>query len=157
MKEIELEPRIVIPTTEQIDNEPVLYLWMGLYGRGYERAVPKVVVANKNIGTRECQNSGQYLILDGNHRAVASTLMSNKVFAYELEQDVDLEEARTMSERGIINPFPHESENLVEVVNEGIVYAHELALPGFIREKIERKGIELDKLPTYLREAIVFQ
>ena len=158
MKEIELEPRIVIPTTGGIGNEPVLYLWMGLYGRGYKQAIPKVIVAHKSSGTRECSNNlGEYLIIDGNHRAIASTLMRNKVFAYQLEKDEDLEEARVMSERGIINPFPHKSGSLVEVVNEGISYAQELTLPDFVRERIKRRGIELDKLPKYLRDAVEFR
>ena len=158
MKKIELEPGIVIPTTGGIGNEPVLYLWMGLYGRGHDQAVPEVIVAHKSLGARECSNKyGEYLIMDGNHRAIASTLMRNKVFAYQLEKDEDLEEARVMSEGGIINPFPHKPGGLVEVVNKGISYAQELTLPDFIGERIERRGIELDKLPQYLRDAVAFR
>lgn len=59
-----------------------------------------------------------YLIQDGNHRAVASALAGNQVYAVELDRDSDFASVRRMLRNGELVGFPHDEIKSVEMLNK---------------------------------------
>ncbi len=57
-----------------------------------------------------------YLLLDGNHRTLAAALNKKQVNALELETDYNLRTIKTKAASGELFGFPHDQEQLVNLV-----------------------------------------
>ena len=85
MKFRELDSGLLIPTNPGYANHAVLRNKMRAVALEHEHAVPPVVVVHSSkTDTEFISQSGEYLILNGNHGAVAYTLLRDGVSVVEL-------------------------------------------------------------------------
>lgn len=105
-------------------------------------------------GRKKCNAKDfSHIILEGNHRAIAQGLFSEKIPSTLLENDADLEEFKRLSEAGDACRFTHDEAHLDAIVTNGFhqAFGHdgpesvlkviryqfsEIQWPKFIREKL---------------------
>lgn len=172
MRNIELAPSRLIKTND-MDERTVVH-HMSLLARGFTKAVHRVIVAKihprewkeKEIWSsheREIRQwENKHIIVDGNNRAFAGALVNNNVPAIRIASDEDVTACREMAERGEIGHFVHDHDRYEDLVEEAIRAAGVCSedkrsqLDVYVKEMVEKAGIEIDKLPAYIRDAIRF-
>ena len=142
-------------------SEGTVYLYADLIARGV-RSIHRVVVADVRLLMEHHEKlRGSHVVLEGNNTAVAYALLREKVPCTLVENDQDLLQCRKLSDTGKMRRFVHEEKDFQTLVVTALDHARrrmETAnLVEYARFSIDRRGIEIDRFPQFLRSQIILK
>lgn len=165
--------QIIVPGEYELGNESILKIYFRVFGRVHGADLPPVIVAHHSLGNRgeeyyelnKCavgdyrnkleryvKQGSEYFLLDGNHKAVASALVHQPIRALELQTDKDLKKIRKMVERGELFDWNHESDSLMQIVNDFEFFCSEhLDQMMTVDERVKQLTSNGD-IPKYMRK-----
>ena len=185
MKKIELPPeQIIIPlkTSDELEvaQPAILQIYFRVYETGKGEILPPVVVAHKDkidherllkeytpddqeyaerVYRKIMDAKPEYLLLDGNHRAIASTLCHIPINWMEIETDEDVQDAKLMPYSGKLFSFPHEENTLAEITKGFVWYAcRNIDSEGVttVKKRVVNLSYDRqDKLPGYMKDRYI--
>ena len=154
MKYDYLKPRVLVSTLSESINEGLLTAHMDLLNRGGGTYLPPSIVTPVSFappGLRMPART-EYILLEGNHKAVARTLIRYEVPVIIAEKDSDLKIIRTEAEEGKLHPFSHTQDTIaaiLETLQSGTTCL-EVDLEAYIKHMIKTQELDIGKLPPYL-------
>ncbi len=155
MRNIELPPEKLL-LTDHVD-EGTVAIYLSLLVRNFKKAVGRVIASPTNQEDFECDDN--YLIIEGNNRAVAYALIGNSIPVIEVVNDSDIGKCRKKAEEGKISRFAHPKGNYRSILTDGIARNARFSMPKtldqYVKTVIQNRQIEVDKLPHYIREKII--
>ena len=160
MELLTLKPENVIAVQPAVLNVDLVAAYIGIYGRGNGNVIPRIVVAHRNYFPDESRlpSKGEYLILAGNHHAIASAIMVNKVYAIETESDDDLQIIERRANAGSLDPWPYTGQqSIVQIMHEFKADSLELTLDTYVRNLVSSRTINLEKGLGWVRSKMKFQ
>jgi hypothetical protein len=169
MRQIEVPVTRLLLTNHVAEAAVISYA--DLIARGFADAVHKVVVAEVFPGDAKSRKLADemaamgppeiYVVIEGNHRAVAHALLRRSLPCLELECDADLDECRRLAEEGRGGRFVHRDDELeplirraLEMSGTHLTYSPRIAVEH-ARELVRDNTIDLLELPRFLREQVI--
>ncbi|MBP9750693.1 MAG: hypothetical protein KBC95_02485 [Candidatus Peribacteraceae bacterium] len=173
MRQVEVPVSRLLLSNHVVEAAVISYA--DLIARGFADAVHKVVVAEVFPGDARSRKLAaeleameladpaerNFVVIEGNHRAVAHALMRLSLPCLELENDADLEECRRLAEEGRGGRFVHRDTELEPLIRRALemsathlTYSPRIAVEH-ARELVRTQTINVLELPRFLRDQVL--
>lgn len=167
MRDLEIR-RSQLVLSNEVKEGPV-GIYAGLIGRNIQ-GIHRIVIAEMNsVLQKRMRTTNQaqclwpihlcsHVILEGNHRAVAHALLSEKIPCTILENNADVAACIELSENGKMSRFIHQQADLEYIIDKALEYPYNrydfFSVSAYLKRGINSNQFSINKWPKYLRDQI---